>query len=299
MTAAATDTYDLHRWALSAAIVIGIHAALALTLTRWHEPLSGDEGTEAIAVDLAPFTAPPTESKSDLAPGPEQQQSIATPDSQTPKPEEKPQEKVEPNPEADVQLPADAVKPPDKQQEQPRPATPETSPPRPSPSAAQVASWHRKIALQVERHKGYPPAARARHETGTVELAFTIDRQARYEPAAWFELRGLRLSIRRRSTRCGARSRFHRRRRICRAKRSTSPYRSASTFAKWKARIVKTIAIAIGTSIFWTLALVSNKAKTDAEACAERCQDYNCAGRQFVCVQECIQKCRSERPERK
>ena len=176
MTAAATDTYDLHRWALSAAIVIGIHAALALTLTRWHEPLSGDEGTEAIVVDLAPFATPPTESKSDLAPGPEQQQSIATPDSQTPKPEEKPQEKVEPNPEADVQLPADAVKPPDKQQEQPRPATPETSPPKPSPSAAQVASWHRKIALQVERHKGYPPSARARHETGTAELAFTIDR---------------------------------------------------------------------------------------------------------------------------
>ena len=86
MTAAATDTHDLHRWVLSAAIVIGIHAALALTLTRWHEPLSGDEGTEAIVVDLAPFTAPPTESKSDLAPGPEQQQSIAAPDSQTPNP---------------------------------------------------------------------------------------------------------------------------------------------------------------------------------------------------------------------
>ena len=54
---------------------------------------------------------------------------------------------------------------------------PETSPPRPRPSAAQVASWHRKIALQVERHKGYPAAARARHETGVVELAFTLDRQ--------------------------------------------------------------------------------------------------------------------------
>jgi len=176
MTAAVNETYDLHRWVFSAAIVIGIHAALALTLTRWHEPLSGDEGTEAIAVDLAPFAAPPTESKSDLAPGPEQQQSTATPDSKAPTPEEKPQEKVEPNPEADVQLPADAIEPPDRQQKQPRPATPETSPPRPSPSAAQVASWHRKIALQVERHKGYPPAARARHETGTAELAFTIDR---------------------------------------------------------------------------------------------------------------------------
>jgi len=176
MTAAATDTHDLHRWVLSAAIVVGIHAALALTLTRWHEPLPGDEGTEAIIVDLAPFTAPPTESKSDLAPGPEQQQSTAAPDAPTAKPEEKPLETIEPSPDADVQLPADTVKPPDKQLEQPRPALPETSPPKPSPSAAQVASWHRKIALQVERHKGYPPAARALHETGTAELAFTIDR---------------------------------------------------------------------------------------------------------------------------
>ena len=31
--------------------------------------------------------------------------------------------------------------------------------------------------MQVERHKGYPAAARARHETGTAELAFSIDRQ--------------------------------------------------------------------------------------------------------------------------
>lgn len=177
MIAAATDTHDLHRWILSTAIVIGIHAALALTLTHWHEPLSGDEGTEAIVVDLAPFTAPPTDSKSDLAPGPEQQQSLAASDSQASKPKEKPQEKIEPSPEADVQLPAEAVKPPDRQIEQPHLAIPETSPPKPSPSAAQVASWHRKIALQVERHKDYPPLARARHETGTAELAFTIDRK--------------------------------------------------------------------------------------------------------------------------
>ncbi len=180
MVAAATNSYDLPRWVLSAAIVIGIHAALAVTLIRWHEPLAGDEGTEAIVVDLAPFTAPPTESKSDLAPGPEQQQSTAIPDAQPPKPDEKSQEKIEQPlllPDADVQLPVE-VKPPDKPIEQPTPPVLEaTSPPRPKPSAAQVASWHRKIALQVEQHKGYPATARARHETGTAELAFTIDRK--------------------------------------------------------------------------------------------------------------------------
>jgi protein TonB len=148
-------------------------------LTTWHEQVAGDEGSEAIVVDLAPYTGPLTESKNDLAPGPEQQQSTAAPDVETPKPEEKPQETIEQPPvlpDADVQLPLE-VKPPDKPVEQPSPPVPQaTSPPRPRPSAAQVSSWHRRIALQVERHKGYPASARARHETGIAELAFTLDR---------------------------------------------------------------------------------------------------------------------------
>ena len=182
MIATVADSYDLRRWVLSAALVIGLHAALVVMLTRWHEHVAGDEGSEAIVVDLAPFTGPSTESKNDLAPGPEQQQSTATTDVQRPKPEEKPQEKIERPPvlpDADVQLPLEA-KPPDKPAEQPSPPVPQaTSPPRPRPSAAQVASWHRRIALQVERHKGYPASARARHETGTAELAFTLDRNGK------------------------------------------------------------------------------------------------------------------------
>ena len=179
MIATVADSYDLRRWVLSAAVVVGFHAALVVMLTSWHEQVAGDEGSEAIVVDLAPYTGPLTESKNDLAPGPEQQQSTAAPDVQTPKPEEKPQEKIEQPPvlpDADVQLPLE-VKPPDKPVEQPSPPVPQTtSPPRPRPSAAQVASWHRRIALQVERHKGYPASARARRETGTAELAFTLDR---------------------------------------------------------------------------------------------------------------------------
>jgi periplasmic protein TonB len=180
MIAIAADHYDLRRWVLSAAVIVGLHAALVVMLTRWHEHVAGDEGTEAIVVDLAPFTGPLSESRNDLAPGPEQQQSKATPDAA--KAEETPLEKIEPPPvvpNADVQLPAE-VKPPEKPKEPPAPPVPETtSPPRPRPSAAQVASWHRRIALQVERHKGYPPSARAGHETGTAELAFTLDRNGK------------------------------------------------------------------------------------------------------------------------
>src|SRR5262245_38421741 len=182
MTAIAADRYDLPRWAFSAAVVLGLHAALLVMLTSWHEHVTGDEGSEAIVVDLAPFTGPSTESRNDLAPGPEQQQSKPAPDVQQPKAEETPLEKIEPPPpipDVDVQLPAEA-KPPDKPKEQPTPPVPETtSPPRPRPSAAQVASWHRRIALQVERHKSYTASARARHETGTAELAFTLDRNGK------------------------------------------------------------------------------------------------------------------------
>ena len=179
MIATVADSYDLRRWVLSAAVVVGLHAALVVMLTTWHEQVAGDEGSEAIVVDLAPYTGPSTESKNDLAPAPEQQQSTATPDVQPPKPEEKRQETIERPPvlpDADVQLPLE-VKPLDKPVEQPSPPVSQaTSPPRPRPSAAQVASWHRRIAMQVERHKGYPASARARHETGTAELAFTLDR---------------------------------------------------------------------------------------------------------------------------
>src|SRR5215831_9007721 len=108
MTAIAADRYDLPRWVFSAAVVLGLHAALLVMLTSWHEQVTGDEGTDAIIVDLAPFTGPSTESKNDLAPGPEQQQATATPDVQPPKPEEKRQETIERPPvlpDADVQLP--------------------------------------------------------------------------------------------------------------------------------------------------------------------------------------------------
>jgi periplasmic protein TonB len=180
MSAIVADSYDLRRWSLSAAVVISLHAALVVMLTTWHERMPGDEGAEAIVVDLSSVTAPPTDSRNDLAPGPEQQQSKSTKDvRQT---EQTPRERIEPPPpvpDAEVKLPEE-IKQPETPKEDATPPVPETtSPPRPKPSAAQVASWYRKIAKQVEQHKGYPASARARHETGTAELAFTLDRSGK------------------------------------------------------------------------------------------------------------------------
>ncbi len=182
MIAAIKDIYDLPRWVLSAVVVIGIHAAFTLIVTRWHEVIEGDGGSEAVVVDLAPITSQQSQTKDDLAPGPLQAQSDATPQVERPQPEQQPEEKAEPPPlpDAEVQLPQKPVAPPEKPKEQQKTAVLETTaPPKPRPSAAQIASWHRKVALQLERHKRYPLAARSRRETGTAVLAFTIDRHGR------------------------------------------------------------------------------------------------------------------------
>jgi protein TonB len=180
MIAAAMVGTDLRLWIASAAMVLALHVAGVSLLARWHEPLMGDEATAAIVVDLTPFTSPENESRDDIAPGPVQQQSDPAPEPQPPEPNKKVEERIEPllpAPNPEIVLPPEPVRPPEPPKEQTAPPAEATAPPPPRPSAAQVSSWHRKIATQVERHKGYPTAARARHETGIMELVFTIDRQ--------------------------------------------------------------------------------------------------------------------------
>jgi protein TonB len=181
MIATTLERDEIARWVASAAVVLAVHAAAAAMVTRWHEPISGDEGS-AVVVDLEPYASPATQSTSDIAPGPLQQQAEPVPPLPPEKREEK-AEKIEPPPPAlnpEVVVPPETLKPPDIPREEPRPPTPETTaPPRPRPSAAEVTSWYRRIGAQIERHKGFPTAAAARNQKGIVQLAFTIDRQGR------------------------------------------------------------------------------------------------------------------------
>ncbi len=174
---------DLRLWVASAAVVLALHASAGLLLMTWQDPLNGDEGTEAIVVDLAPFTGPSSDIKRDLAPGPEQQQAAPVPERQPKEPDQKVEKNVEPPPpmeNADVTLPKEMPKEPDRPKEQVMPPAPmTTAPPPPRPSAAQLTSWHRKIAVQLERHKNYPVSAQARRETGVTTVAFTIDREGK------------------------------------------------------------------------------------------------------------------------
>ena len=182
MTDSALEQSDIRLWAASAAVILALHASASLMLVKWREPVTGDEGTEAIVVDLAPSTGSPTDLKRDLAPGPEQQQAAPVPEKQPKEPERKIEEEIEPPPpvaNADVTLPKDKPKEPDKPKEQVMPPAPMTTAPAPpQPSAAELSSWHRKIAIQLERHKNYPAVSQARHETGVAMVAFTIDREA-------------------------------------------------------------------------------------------------------------------------
>jgi periplasmic protein TonB len=184
MTAVATvDRYDVGRWLVCAAVVIGLHAAAATMLLRHHEPVMGDEDVPAtIMIDLTPFVQP-SESQQDLAPGPEQQMVQPPPEPQREqKPEEEEKPKVEPpppTPESEVTLPQEAKPEPPTPVPQPTPPTPTAPPRQRTASAADVRNWNISIVKQIERHKSYPPSALSRRETGVAQVAFAIDRNGR------------------------------------------------------------------------------------------------------------------------
>jgi len=46
-------------------------------------------------------------------------------------------------------------------------------------NANAIPTWKRQVVGLLERHKRYPEAAQARNQHGTVELAFSLDRQGR------------------------------------------------------------------------------------------------------------------------
>jgi len=184
MTCVRIDRLDLRIWIGGAAVALALHASFALRLIEWHDPIPGDEGAEPVLLELAPSSEQPqTPVSEDLAPGPLQEE--APPAAEPPKEEPQQQmEKVEPLPtipHTEAALPKAAERP----IEEPKirhvkpPARTTSAPPRPRPSAAQISNWHRKIAIQLERHKGYPAQSQARHETGTATVAFTIDRNGR------------------------------------------------------------------------------------------------------------------------
>ena len=175
---AAPDRSELLTWVASAIVVVGLHAAGAAALFTWHDPVTFGVPSDAIVIDLAPYS-PPSQTVEDIAPGPQQQEEAPPPPPKQEKVEQKIDEKVDipPSPAPAVAaLPPEPVKPPEPAPAQVAPAPATTAPPRAHASKAEVDSWYGHIVTQLERNKSYPLAARQHGEKGVVELAFSIDR---------------------------------------------------------------------------------------------------------------------------
>jgi periplasmic protein TonB len=166
---------ELARWAIAAAVVVGVHAGAMIYLLAVHEPDVVGSSMNTVTVELAPIDSTPDAVESDVAPAPETMvEQAALPDLPQPKPPE--DTKVEQPPDdapAEVALPVE--KPPEKVQASLPPA-PVTAQQVKAAAPNVEASWTTSLMRQLQRAKRYPPAAQARREEGVVLLSFSIDR---------------------------------------------------------------------------------------------------------------------------
>jgi periplasmic protein TonB len=205
------DFSDLRRWAISAAIVVLAHGAIAAGMVPWRDNLEAAEPAAAIVVEFAPLPVGPDAPPTEIAPGPEQVMSEASPERPVEhvedeqkieekvasKPVEEPPPEIKPAPNPDV-----AVEPRPQEvakllPQEPRTPAPTTSAPQaipeqsaavpaapmqgrltPTPSNA-VPTWKTHILALLERNKRYPEAAQSRHQQGVAQVFFSIDRQGR------------------------------------------------------------------------------------------------------------------------
>jgi periplasmic protein TonB len=154
---------DAMRWGSCFALVIAAHCAVAAALLL---NLSSDDdfGVDApvVTIELPESVVMSAMPPTDLAPGPREEESEATP---PPKEQTKPLE-----PEAEVAIP-EPPKP-----EPPQEAKQATAPPAAAPSVAVVHRWESELVAHIERFKRYPAEARARGDQGVARVSFTIDR---------------------------------------------------------------------------------------------------------------------------
>src|SRR5215475_401806 len=118
----AEDFADLRRWVFAGAAVVLAYGGIAATMVRWHDPIASSEPTGAIVIEFAP----------EQIAAPEQVQSDAVPEKPIEKVKKEPEEKIEDKGELTVEQKVEP-KPPE---EQPRDASPLTTPPPELPKVA-------------------------------------------------------------------------------------------------------------------------------------------------------------------
>ncbi len=200
------------RWLASGLIVLGAHGGAAVAMLHWGPATEPDDPAAAMVIELAPMPVAAVKLPAEeLPPGPEQVQADASVSRPADEREEQPEKKQE-SEQVDERQPelapaenpelAVAAKPPEPEQKVSVPQenqvrTPVTTvpqAPRFEPAAVTAApaqgpatisnsnavpNWRRQIVTRLERHKRYPAAAHARHERGTAQLVFRLDRDGR------------------------------------------------------------------------------------------------------------------------
>jgi protein TonB len=211
MALSAEEVADLRRWTISAAVVVLAHGAIAAGMAPWRDDIEPAEPAAAIVVEFAPLPVAPDAPPTEIAPGPEQVMSEASPERPVEhvedeqkieeklisKPIDEPPPEIKPAPNPDL-----AIEPPKQEvaklpPQEPRTPAPATSAPQaiPEQSAAvpaapmqgrltptrsnAVPTWKTHILALLERNKRYPEAAQSRHQQGVAQVFFSIDRQGR------------------------------------------------------------------------------------------------------------------------
>jgi protein TonB len=190
---------EWRRWVFSAVLVLCAHAGVAAAMVQWSDQEDPADVGGAIVIELAPVPVAPMEPREDMIPGPEQIEAEIPPEKPVEKIEETVEEKIEQAPDPEVELPLQTPEPkpdlPVPQEVTPAPMTsallappvelqaetpvaPQQAMPRVSLSNA-LPAWKNEVADMLERNKRYPSDARNRHQQGTVQLAFSIDREGR------------------------------------------------------------------------------------------------------------------------
>ena len=211
---------QIARWGLGAALALGLHVAGAAALfAPWPHESDAVASAPVILVALSPVAAAPAAPPNEVAPGPAQPQAEEQPAADKPVEEAKaePAPEQAPVPEPKIEIPPApapqplAVLPPPKpkhvEKKKPKqrhanlasaPSPAEQRAARavaPAPGAAAdnnaVANWKSRLVAQIERHKSFPAEARGEH--GTVQVAFSVDRQGGVHHAHVLRSSGLSL----------------------------------------------------------------------------------------------------------
>jgi periplasmic protein TonB len=158
------DPRDLRRWAIAAAVVLGVHIGGVGLYSFLHQPEEIGDDTSPITIDLTP--SDDTVDQPEIAPVPESQpKTVEQPPPPPPDTSEavvEPQEPPPPQPVQETRPPSPAV-----------PARVKGGAPRIS------SSWQTELVRRLQQYKRYPSDAQSRGIEGVVMLNFSVDRNGR------------------------------------------------------------------------------------------------------------------------